>query len=68
METWKEYFKRLMTPVVFFGTLVLFLNTLRIVLGWTIDAVAWEAIINFVIYVGGGSFIAANNPTTPDAF
>jgi hypothetical protein len=68
MDTWPEFFKRFKSPVVFFGTIVLLLNTLRIVLGWTIDQVVWEAIIDLIIYVGGGSFMGTNNPTTPDEF
>lgn len=64
MDNWKLFLERFKSPVVVCTAVIMLLNTLRIGLGWTIDAQLWEMIINMLIYFVGGTFAASNNPTT----
>jgi hypothetical protein len=68
MDTWKAFLDRFKSPVVVATVIIMLLNTLRIGLGWQIELNVWEMIINLLVYVVGGTFAAANNPTTLDRF
>lgn len=68
MNTWKEVWKRLQSPVVLVVMLIMILNLLRTQFGWVIPIEEIEDILNWIVYVGGGGFAALNNPTDKKSF